>query len=56
MRTHQCGEHSKCRVLTKQSKVGLVIEGLPEMTFEPDPEKVRHVDEFGRAEVILIWG
>lgn len=43
-------------MLTEQSKVGMVIKGVLEMTFEPDPNKVNDVDWFKRAEIILIWG
>lgn len=35
--------------------MGMVIKGVLEMTFEPDPNKVRDVDWFRRAEIILIW-
>lgn len=43
-------------MLTEQNKVGTVIKGVLEMTFEPDSNKVRNVDWFRRAEIILIWG
>lgn len=43
-------------MLTEQTKVGMVIKGVLEMIFEPDPNKVRDVDWFRKAEITLIWG